>query len=119
MTWYEVYLKDISKKKNLTNYVIDKIKNKKVLINLIKKYSANQNIVEAGSGTGVISTYMASLGFKVTSFDIDDQILKLSKKIANEYQRINKIGIPSTQFVLFVNCCLKVIIYLIVAGITS
>ncbi len=41
------------------------------------------------------------------------------EKIANEYQRINKIGIPSTQFVLFVNCCLKVIIYLIVAGITS
>ena len=90
MTWYEVYLKDISKKKNLTNYVIDKIKNKKVLINLIKKYSANQNIVEAGSGTGVISTYMASLGFKVTSFDIDDQILKLSKKIANEYPSKNK-----------------------------
>ena len=41
------------------------------------------------------------------------------EKISNEYQRINKVGIPATQFLLFVNCCLKVIIYLIVAGITS
>ena len=37
MGWYEVYLKDIEKKKTLDYYVDDKIRNKKVLINLIKK----------------------------------------------------------------------------------
>ena len=90
MTWYDVYLKDISKKKTLTNYVYDKIKNKKVLIELIKKYAKNKKIVEAGSGTGVISTYMASLGYDVVAFDIDEQILKLSQKISMEYPSKNK-----------------------------
>ena len=39
MSWYEVYLDDIKKKRTLENYVVDKIKNKKPLIDLIKKYN--------------------------------------------------------------------------------
>ena len=84
MGWYEVYLKDINKKGNLENYVLDKIKNKKKLINLIKKYASNK-LLEAGSGTGVLSTYMASLGYDVTAIDIDEKILGFSKKISNKY----------------------------------
>ena len=34
MSWYEVYLKDIEKKGTLENYVDDKIKNKKILIQI-------------------------------------------------------------------------------------
>lgn len=90
MGWYEVYLKDISKKGNLENYVDDKIRNKKVLIDLIKKYSKGNKIIESGSGTGVLSTYMSSLGYDVTGIDIDKDILNLSKKIAKNYNSKNK-----------------------------
>ncbi len=90
MSWYEVYLKDIKKKGTLDNYVNDKIKNKKILINLIKKYSCDKNIIESGSGTGVLSTYMSSIGYNVIGIDIDDDILELSRKIAENYNSTNK-----------------------------
>lgn len=90
MGWYEVYLKDISKKGNLENYVDDKIKNKKILIDLIKKYAEGNKLIESGSGTGVLSTYMSSLGYDVTGIDIDEDILSLSKKIATKYNSKQK-----------------------------
>lgn len=90
MSWYEVYLKDIQKKGTLENYIDDKIKNKKVLINLIKKYSGGKKLIESGSGTGVLSTYMASIGYNVIGIDIDNDILNLSRKIAKNYNSINK-----------------------------
>ena len=90
MSWYEVYLKDIEKKGTLENYVEDKIENKKILINLIKKYAKGNKLIEAGSGTGVLSTYMASLGYDVIGIDIDKDILNLSKKIAKSYNSKNK-----------------------------
>lgn len=37
------------------------------------------------------------------------------EEVVNEYKRINKIGIPATNFILFANCILKIIIYTIVA----
>ena len=84
-TWYEIYINEINEKGSISNYVDDKIKTKKNLINLIKKYSPNKKIIEAGSGTGVLSIYLASIGFSSVAIDIDKDILNLSKKIAKEY----------------------------------
>ena len=83
--WYDLYLEEIKLKKDLKHYVDYKIKNKKKLIKLIKKYAKNKKILEAGSGTGIISTYMASIGFDVTELDIDDKILGLAKDISKNY----------------------------------
>ena len=84
-TWYEIYIDEINEKGSISNYVNNKIKTKKNLIDLIKKYSPNKKIIEAGSGTGILSTYLASLGFDSVAIDIDKDIFNLSKKIAKEY----------------------------------
>ena len=39
--------------------------------------------------------------------------------LCEQYDKINKIGIPATNFVLFFNCFIKVIIYVVVALIKS
>ncbi len=83
--WYDIYIEEINEKGSLINYVDDKIKTKKNLIDLIKKYSPNNKIIEAGSGTGILSTYLASIGFDSLAIDIDKDILNLAKKIAKEY----------------------------------
>ncbi len=89
-SWYEIYINEIEEKGSISNYVNDKIKTKKNLIELIKKYSPNKKIIEAGSGTGVLSTYLASIGFNSLAIDIDKDILKLSKNIASQYGAKNK-----------------------------
>lgn len=89
-TWYEIYIDEINEKGSISNYVNDKIKTKKNLIDLIKKYSPNKKIIETGSGTGILSTYLASLGFDSVAIDIDKDILNLSTKIAKEYGAKNK-----------------------------
>lgn len=39
------------------------------------------------------------------------------KDIVKEYDRINKLGIPATNYILMVNCMVKVIIYTLIASI--
>ena len=92
-TWYEIYVDEINEKGSIINYVNDKIKTKKNLIDLIKKYSPNNKIIEAGSGTGILSTYLASIGFDSLAIDIDKDILNLSKKIANNLSK--ELGIET------------------------
>lgn len=84
-SWYDIYIEEIELKGDFVDYVNYKIKNKRKMINLIKKYSPNKKIMEAGAGTGIISTYMSTLGYDVTAVDIDSQIQSLAKKISKEY----------------------------------
>lgn len=41
------------------------------------------------------------------------------EEVVKEYQRINNIGIPATNYILFFNCILKVIIYTIIVIIIN
>lgn len=89
-SWYDIYKKEIDSKGTIMDYVYDKVKYKKTFTNLIKKYSPNKEIIEAGCGTGVVSTYMASLGYSTTAVDIDKDILNLAKEISKKYNAKNK-----------------------------
>lgn len=82
--WGAIYQADVDKKGGNIPYILNKINKKKKLIDLIKKY-ANKNVIECGSGTSVVSIHLASLGYKVTAVDIEDDVIKLSKKLADDY----------------------------------
>ena len=84
--WAEIYQKDIDKKGGNLPYVLNKINKKRKLINLVKKYS-DKNIIECGSGTSVVSIYLATLGYNVTAIDIEDNVIKLAKSLAKDYYK--------------------------------
>ena len=92
-SWALIYKKDILKKGGNIPYVLNKISKKKKLIDLVKKYSNNKKIIECGSGTSVLSIYLSSLGYNVKCVDIDDDVIKLSCELSNDYFKyINKKG---------------------------
>lgn len=95
--WGELYRKDVNKKGGNLPYVLGKLNKKKKLINLIKKY-ANKNIIECGSGTSVISIYLASLGYEVTAIDIEDDVIKLAKDLAKDYYATLEDCKPNIKF---------------------
>ena len=90
MGWFDLYNNEISKYDSLKSYVDSKIGYKKPFIELIKKYNTNDKLLEAGTGTGTLSTYLASEGFDVTGIDIDDGMLELANKIGEEYNKEKK-----------------------------
>lgn len=95
--WREIYQNDVNKKGGNLPYILGKIKKKKKLINLIKKYS-NKKIIECGSGTSVVSIYLASLGYEVTAIDIEDDVIALSKRLAKDYYALKDCK-PKLKFV--------------------
>lgn len=80
--WLDIYQSQINREGKL-KYYNDKIRNKKKLINLIKKYSPNKKIIELGCGTAIISNYFASLNYKVACVDIDENMINLAKTFVN------------------------------------
>lgn len=90
MDWYDVYLEQINKSGGNNEYMDFKIKHKKKLIKELIKHSGNGKLIEAGCGTGIITSHMAHLGYEVTGIDINDKILKLAKKLEKGYYGENK-----------------------------
>lgn len=95
--WVEIYQKDIDKKGGNLPYVLNKISKKKKLINLVKKYAYN-TIIECGSGTSIVSIYLATLGYNVTAIDIEDNVIKLAKSLAKDYYKTIDNSNPQIHF---------------------
>lgn len=90
MDWYNVYLEQIKKSGGNNAYMEFKIRHKKKLINIIKKYSNNGKIIEAGCGTGIITSHLANIGFNATGIDVNDNILELARTLEKNFYGNNK-----------------------------
>ena len=60
------------------------------MLRILRKYSGNGKILEAGCGTGIITSQLASEGYNVTGIDINDKILQLCRNLEYEYFKSNK-----------------------------
>lgn len=78
--WSMLYEKEILEAESIDNYINEKLKTKKKIIKLINKYSANNKIIELGSGTGILALYISTFGKEVSALDKDMDMIKLSKK---------------------------------------
>lgn len=87
--WSKLYEEEI-KSSNVYDYIQEKLRTKGTIIKLIKKYATNGNVMEVGSGTGILALQMASLGNKVIALDSDADMIALSKKyFLNEFNGVN------------------------------
>ena len=88
--WYTVYSEQINKKGGAKEYMAFKISHKKKLLKVLRKFSGSGKLIEAGCGTGIITSQLASEGYDVVGVDIDKNILKLAQQLEVEYFGINK-----------------------------
>jgi len=94
-TWNKLY-KDYIKCdfKDWDEYFKIKIKLKKNFIKLILKYLDEQKpILECGCGTGKTSIYLSSLGINTYTMDIEDAMIKETKKRSRKIHPSNLVNV--------------------------
>lgn len=94
--WSKLYEQEI-KSTTLENYVSNKLKSKKQIIKLINKYSPNNKVMEFGSGTGILALYLSTMNKHVTALDLDNDMIKLSKKYFLPYFKDANINYVNTD----------------------
>src|SRR3989344_3091527 len=78
--WSEIYAKEIEKAGGEKAFFNLKVKEKRPLIReVIRHATENRRVLEAGCGTGIVSSYLAGLNLDVTAIDADEDMLKLAK----------------------------------------
>lgn len=82
-SWGEYY-KQRLKNKDLFSYYKYKIASNIKLIKLIERYTkkTNNNLLEAGAGTGLLSIYFKKKGYNCTCLDNDRSILDIAKEFS-------------------------------------
>ncbi len=77
--WSKLYEKEI-RETDVKSYISEKLRTKDTIIKLINKYAINSKIMEVGSGTGILSLKLATMGNNVVALDSDADMIALSKK---------------------------------------
>lgn len=83
--WLQLYNDEISEAGGIFQYYQNKVSSKKKLIKIIMKHlPSNGSVLEAGCGTGVLATYLATQGFSSYGIDNEIQMINLAKMVAKE-----------------------------------
>lgn len=83
--WSEIYRKQMSEFASLDGFIENKLAYKRKLIDVIQKYGSNhRTVLEAGSGSGVTSVWLAKRGYFVIGIDSDPDMISLSRSIASD-----------------------------------
>lgn len=77
--WSKLYEEEI-KETDVKSYIEEKLRTKGTIIKLINKYANNKKVMEVGSGTGILSLKIATMGNEVIALDSDADMIDLSKK---------------------------------------
>lgn len=101
-SWSEMYLQRIKASGGTQKYLLIKVREKTLFLNKIATYTGKHGrILEAGCGTGVLSTFLSNQGFKVIAVDVDEGMLKIAKKISDKFSQkpiFRKINLFNLQF---------------------
>lgn len=77
--WSKLYEEEI-KETDVKSYIEEKLRTKGTIIKLINKYAKNNRVMEVGSGTGILSLKISTMGNEVIALDSDADMIDLSKK---------------------------------------
>jgi 2-polyprenyl-3-methyl-5-hydroxy-6-metoxy-1,4-benzoquinol methylase len=82
------YYKDqIRKYGGIDKYILAKAKEKKALLDRVRKYAKSKRVLEAGCGSAVNSIFLANEGYSVFCIDNDYKMIKLAKTIAKDFKK--------------------------------
>jgi len=79
--YYSLLFKDST---NYNEYILNAVKKRKELYNLLNKYPKNSKILEAGCGTSALSIYL-SKKLNITGIDLNKDMLYLAKKMNTSF----------------------------------
>lgn len=81
--WAEIYAREIEMAGGYEEYLRIKVQEKKPLLQRIVRYTRpHGRILEAGCGTGVLSSYLSNCGFRAIAIDIDEEMLEIARRIS-------------------------------------
>ncbi len=96
--WSEIYKKQISEANSLDVFIDEKLAYKKKLIDTVKKYCLGSGkILEVGCGSGITSTFLGQLGYKVIGVDSDPDMVELATSIATQQKSATSFKIDDIK----------------------
>jgi 2-polyprenyl-3-methyl-5-hydroxy-6-metoxy-1,4-benzoquinol methylase len=83
--WSEIYKKQMLGSASLETFINEKLSYKKPLVDTIERYIRDdKKILEIGCGSGITTTFLGQLGFRVMGIDSDQDMLEIARHIATQ-----------------------------------